>query len=220
MPPLPPRCWPEQVSTRSGWPEVGMRVRVTPGPVVEGTIRVPGDKSIAHRWLILAATARGRSALVDLPGSLDVRSTGFVPRCRLRARVDLHSTRGLRTISPAGRGSRFHVEREGSRIGPQRHLKSRVRAVPASSSPLTTWTVAMPARRCGSSPVSLAAAPFHTVLTGDESLRGSSDGAGRRAAPLHGCGTIETDGRARPDSVSMAAPSTGVIYTLRCRRPR
>ena len=50
-------------------------LEVAPGGRLAGTVRVPGDKSIAHRWLILAATARGRSRLVEVPPSLDVRST-------------------------------------------------------------------------------------------------------------------------------------------------
>ncbi|MGZ8579583.1 MAG: hypothetical protein ACXWWX_08690, partial [Actinomycetota bacterium] len=52
-----------------------MRIRVSPGSTLEGSTAVPGDKSIAHRWLILAATANGHSRLVGLPPSLDVRST-------------------------------------------------------------------------------------------------------------------------------------------------
>jgi 3-phosphoshikimate 1-carboxyvinyltransferase len=36
---------------------------------------VPGDKSIAHRALLLAALARGESRLFNLPAGLDVRST-------------------------------------------------------------------------------------------------------------------------------------------------
>jgi 3-phosphoshikimate 1-carboxyvinyltransferase len=36
---------------------------------------VPGDKSIAHRALMLAALARGESRLFNLPAGLDVRST-------------------------------------------------------------------------------------------------------------------------------------------------
>ena len=52
-----------------------MRVRVTPGGKVRGEAIVPGDKSISHRWLLLAASARGRSRLVGLPRSLDVLST-------------------------------------------------------------------------------------------------------------------------------------------------
>ena len=42
---------------------------------VRGTIRVPGDKSISHRALILGALARGRSRIRGLLQSADVRST-------------------------------------------------------------------------------------------------------------------------------------------------
>lgn len=52
-----------------------MRARVRPGGKVGGEVRVPGDKSIAHRWLLMAATADGRSRLEGLPRSLDVSST-------------------------------------------------------------------------------------------------------------------------------------------------
>jgi 3-phosphoshikimate 1-carboxyvinyltransferase len=38
-------------------------------------LTVPGDKSIAHRALILAALARGESCLRNVPAGLDVRST-------------------------------------------------------------------------------------------------------------------------------------------------
>ena len=45
------------------------------GTRVRGKIRVPGDKSISHRALILAALARGRSRIRGLLQSADVRST-------------------------------------------------------------------------------------------------------------------------------------------------
>jgi len=62
-------------------------VRPAAGPL-RGEVRVPGDKSIAHRWFILACTARGVSELHDLPASLDVRSTaacmaGLLPELRM-----------------------------------------------------------------------------------------------------------------------------------------
>lgn len=53
----------------------GVRLRVEPGAALGGATKVPGDKSIAHRWLILAATASGRSVLRGLPDGFDVRST-------------------------------------------------------------------------------------------------------------------------------------------------
>ncbi|MBV8371553.1 MAG: 3-phosphoshikimate 1-carboxyvinyltransferase [Candidatus Eremiobacteraeota bacterium] len=43
-------------------------------------LTVPGDKSIAHRALLLAALARGASRLRNLPAGLDVRSTQRVLR--------------------------------------------------------------------------------------------------------------------------------------------
>lgn len=52
-----------------------MRARILPGGTVGGEAMVPGDKSIAHRWLILAVTAIGRSVLHGLPPALDVAAT-------------------------------------------------------------------------------------------------------------------------------------------------
>lgn len=54
---------------------------VEPSGALRGSVSVPGDKSIAHRWLILAATGSGRSRLTRLPQSHDVRSTAA---CLLR----------------------------------------------------------------------------------------------------------------------------------------
>jgi 3-phosphoshikimate 1-carboxyvinyltransferase len=48
---------------------------VTPATRIGGTIRVPGDKSIAHRALILGALADGDSVISGLPEGEDVRAT-------------------------------------------------------------------------------------------------------------------------------------------------
>jgi 3-phosphoshikimate 1-carboxyvinyltransferase len=42
---------------------------------LHGTVRVPGDKSISHRSLILAALARGRSRIIGLSDGSDVAAT-------------------------------------------------------------------------------------------------------------------------------------------------
>ena len=42
---------------------------------VEGTLRVPGDKSISHRALILSALARGKSRIRNILESEDVKAT-------------------------------------------------------------------------------------------------------------------------------------------------
>ena len=48
--------------------------------IVGGTVRVPGDKSITHRALLLAALARGESHIGGALTSLDARSTARVLR--------------------------------------------------------------------------------------------------------------------------------------------
>jgi 3-phosphoshikimate 1-carboxyvinyltransferase len=42
---------------------------------IEGAVRVPGDKSIAHRALILGAMSRGKQLVDGVPNSADVQST-------------------------------------------------------------------------------------------------------------------------------------------------
>jgi 3-phosphoshikimate 1-carboxyvinyltransferase len=165
-----------------------MRVRVTPGGRVGGEVTVPGDKSIAHRWLIAAAVGKGRSRLTGLPVSLDVRSTAscLAGLCdaagpSLEAWASRHAAAGERNGSTWNRGPStldvLEVEGEG-----------RAQLSPASS-PLD----------CGNSGTTMrllagvvAAAPFTTVLTGDRSLlRRPMD---RIARPLREMGAeIETD---------------------------
>jgi 3-phosphoshikimate 1-carboxyvinyltransferase len=53
---------------------------------IEGQLRVPGDKSISHRSLMLAALADGESRVTGILESDDVRSTAAVLR-RLGARI-------------------------------------------------------------------------------------------------------------------------------------
>jgi 3-phosphoshikimate 1-carboxyvinyltransferase len=48
---------------------------VTPGRRLEGRLRVPGDKSISHRYAMLAALAKGASTLTNFSPGADCRST-------------------------------------------------------------------------------------------------------------------------------------------------
>ncbi len=74
---------------------------------VSGAVRVPGDKSISHRALMVAALARGRSELTGLLSGDDVKSTARVLR---RLGVDVSTVRdgavvtvrGGRLASPRG----------------------------------------------------------------------------------------------------------------------
>ncbi|RCV51874.1 3-phosphoshikimate 1-carboxyvinyltransferase [Marinitenerispora sediminis] len=51
------------------------RLRVTGAGALRGTVRVPGDKSISHRALILASLADGRSTITGLSTGEDVTHT-------------------------------------------------------------------------------------------------------------------------------------------------
>jgi 3-phosphoshikimate 1-carboxyvinyltransferase len=48
---------------------------IRPGGVLRGTIEVPGDKSISHRYAILAALAEGESEILNYSTAVDCRST-------------------------------------------------------------------------------------------------------------------------------------------------
>ena len=53
----------------------GDRLAVTAGGPLLGELRVPGDKSISHRALMLAALADGTSRITGLSGGADVAAT-------------------------------------------------------------------------------------------------------------------------------------------------
>jgi 3-phosphoshikimate 1-carboxyvinyltransferase len=109
---------------------------------LRGSVRSPGDKSIAHRAVLLAALARGVSTLRQLPDGEDVR-------CTMRALQAL----GV-VIEPRGTAWRVHgVGRHGLRPASQ--------PIDCGNSGTTLRLL------CGL----LAPQPFVSILTGDASLR-------------------------------------------------
>ena len=54
---------------------VADRVTVAPARAVTGSLRVPGDKSISHRYALLAALADGRSTIANYAPGADCAST-------------------------------------------------------------------------------------------------------------------------------------------------
>lgn len=68
--------------------------------IVRGSVRVPGDKSLTHRLLLLAGLAPGRSRLRGALTSLDARSTAGVLRA---LGVGVSPLRGGREIEIVGR---------------------------------------------------------------------------------------------------------------------
>jgi 3-phosphoshikimate 1-carboxyvinyltransferase len=123
---------------------------VEPAPRLRGELRMPGDKSISHRALMLATLARGESRIQDAGDGVDVRSTAAICRSlgatvdRLAADEPGASTVGYRIVSPGVDG----LDEPGADLD------------------------------CGNSGTSLrlfagilAGLPFRSVLDGDDSLR-------------------------------------------------
>ncbi len=161
-----------------------MRVRITPGSRLRGSAAVPGDKSIAHRWLILAATAQGSSRLLGVPSSLDVRSTAScLSSLAERARPGLEAWSRNDAATAQGHGSTWNASTAGR---PDTPVEVEGEG----------WSGLRPSERdldCGNSGTAMrllagvaAASPFRSVLTGDASL--SSRPMERVAAPLRQMG--------------------------------
>jgi 3-phosphoshikimate 1-carboxyvinyltransferase len=174
---------------------------VLPARRVQGRLRVPGDKSIAHRYAILAALADGPSTLANYAPGADCRST---LACLRRLGVDVNE-------GPAGA-----VIVLGRGFG---RLCSPVDALDAGNSGTTMRLLAGV----------LAGYPFSATLTGDGSL--SRRPMRRVIAPLEAMGArIESsDGRApltihgaalhgiahRPDTPSAQVKSAVLLAGLR-----
>jgi 3-phosphoshikimate 1-carboxyvinyltransferase len=109
---------------------------------IAGTVRVPGDKSITHRVLLLAALARGTSRISGALTSLDARST---------ARVLRQLGTGLSPLRP---GATTTVQGRGRLLRPTDDLNC------GNSGTTTRLLLGL-----------LSAHPFSTTLTGDSSLR-------------------------------------------------
>lgn len=66
---------------------------------IGGTVEVPGDKSIGHRALMVAALASGPSRIHNLPDGGDVRST---ERCLIECGVRVNRSPGTVSVTPPG----------------------------------------------------------------------------------------------------------------------
>jgi 3-phosphoshikimate 1-carboxyvinyltransferase len=172
-----------------------VRLLVRPGSRIEGRIRVPGDKSIAHRWLMLAATGLGASRITGLPASLDVLATA---RClrdvtgSARPGLEVWCRKAAAMLEDGG--STWNAEAEARPVAPlQVEGEGRAGLVAPAA-----------ALDCGNSGTTmrllaglLAPAPFACELVGDESL--SARPMERVAAPLRAMGaSIGTEGGHAP----------------------
>jgi 3-phosphoshikimate 1-carboxyvinyltransferase len=124
------------------------RVTVSPALKVAGVLRVPGDKSISHRYALLAAIADGRSTIANYAPGADCAST-------------------LSCISALGAiVSRTPAARDGE--PPLVSIKGRgVRGLRAATGPLDCGNSGSTMRMLGGV---IAAHPFVSTLVGDASL--------------------------------------------------
>jgi len=115
---------------------------ITPGGSIDGVVELPGDKSISHRYAIIAALAEGKSEIANYASAADCRST---LECLRRLGVPIEV-----------KGRVVHVT--GTGLG---GLKAPQRPLDAENSGSTMRMLAGV----------LAGQPFASTLTGDDSLR-------------------------------------------------
>lgn len=120
---------------------VASTVTITPASRVQGRLTVPGDKSISHRYALLAALSEGRSELSNYAPGADCAST---LHCLRGLGVDI--TRDGNTVTIEGRGLR--------------NFRSPSDSLDAGNSGTTMRMLAG----------ILAAQPFTATMIGDESL--------------------------------------------------
>ena len=90
-------------------PAAGGPARVTQARRLRGELRLPGDKSISHRALMLAVLAEGESRISGSGDGADVRSTAAIVAALgaiVERLAEPGSTVGYRVISPGADGLR------------------------------------------------------------------------------------------------------------------
>jgi 3-phosphoshikimate 1-carboxyvinyltransferase len=115
---------------------------ITPGGSIDGVVELPGDKSISHRYAIIAALAEGKSEIANYASAADCRST---LECLRRLGVAIEVKDRVVHVTGAGLAG----------------LKEPQRPLDAENSGSTMRMLAGV----------LAGQPFASTLTGDDSLR-------------------------------------------------
>ena len=191
-----------------------MRATVHPGGFVGGTTTVPGDKSIAHRWLMLAGTAQGPSVIHRAPEALDVKATarvlakilspeagaaldGWASKPGPPAHGDRSTGNVPRPRVASSAGTRRSIEVEGGSRGA---LHTSARPLDCANSGTTMRLL------CGV----LASAPFESTLEGDASL--SRRPMERVAGPLRRMGADVRTTSGHPPIVLRGAPLRGIEH--------
>jgi 3-phosphoshikimate 1-carboxyvinyltransferase len=163
-------------------------VLIRPTKAVRGTLQVPGDKSISHRYALLAAVAHGSSTITNYAPGADCAST-----LDCVARLGATVSRG-----PAESHDRPRIAIQG---------RGAQRLQPAPS-PLDCGNSGSTMRMLAGV---LAAHPFESTLTGDPSL--SRRPMRRVMAPLAQMGaTVNAGPGDRPPLVIRGGPLQGIRF--------
>jgi 3-phosphoshikimate 1-carboxyvinyltransferase len=169
---------------------VADRVLVSPALAVAGELRVPGDKSISHRYALLAAIADGRSTIANYAPGADCAST-------------------LSCISALG-AIVSRTPAAGDDEPPLVSIEGRgVRGLRAAPGPLDCGNSGSTMRMLGGV---IAAHPFLSTLTGDASL--SRRPMRRIIGPLAQMGaTVSAGPGDRPPISIHGGDLTGIHFT-------
>ncbi|MSQ11582.1 MAG: 3-phosphoshikimate 1-carboxyvinyltransferase [Dehalococcoidia bacterium] len=164
-----------------------MRQRVLPSPRLEGTVVLPGDKSISHRSAILNALAQGTATVRNYSPGADCTST---LRC-LRAL-------GVRIQQEGAAPGTLVIE------GANHRLQEPAQVLNCGNSGTTLRLLSGV----------LASQPFLSILTGDASLR--SRPMARIIAPLQqmGASIQGRKGNTLPPLVIRGGPLSGIEYQM------
>lgn len=169
-----------------------LEARITPARRIAGRLRVPGDKSISHRYALLAALASGTSRLANYSPGADCAAT-----------LDCLRQLGV-AIDHQGDPAVVHVTGRG-----QRGLAAPSGTLDARNSGTTTRLMAG----------ILAAHPFAATITGDDSLRRRPmkrvieplSRMGARIESINGCAPITIHGGAlTPIDYATPVPSAQI----------
>ena len=157
-------------------------ITILPASRAAGRVRVPGDKSISHRYALLAALADGDSVISGFSPGADCAAT---LDCLRSLGVAIHRT-GPASIAVAGRG-----------VGGLRQSATPLDAVNSGTTMRLLSGIA-------------AAHPFRTIITGDSSLQRRP--MRRIIEPLTRMGArIEAEG-ARPPLIIDGGSLHGIAY--------
>lgn len=165
------------------------RIAVAPARAVTGVLQVPGDKSISHRYALLAAIADGPSTIANYAPGADCASTlaCLASLGAIVSRTPSPDDGDPPSIAIAGRG---------------------LQGLTAAAGPLDCGNSGSTMRMLGGV---LAAHPFISTLVGDASL--SRRPMGRIMGPLSQMGAMLTaENGNRPPLVIRGAALTGIHF--------